>query len=40
MMPLIKSAQTVGQGRMTRFQRGRSEPGHAPAQNKNEADRS
>jgi len=29
-----------GKGRMTRFQRGRSVPGHAPAQNKNEADRS
>ena len=27
-------------GRMTRFQRGGSVPGHAPAQNKNEADRS
>ena len=27
-------------GRMTRFQRGRSVPGHAPAQSKNEADRS
>jgi hypothetical protein len=27
-------------GRMTRFQSGRAEPGHAPAQNKNEADRS
>jgi hypothetical protein len=33
-------AVTVRQGRMTRFQRGRSEPGHAPAQNENEADRS
>jgi hypothetical protein len=27
-------------GRMTRFHRGRSDPGHAPDQNKNEADRS
>ena len=27
-------------GRGTRFQRGRSVPGHGPAQNKNEADRS
>jgi hypothetical protein len=34
------SAMTFRQGRMTRFQRGRSVPGHAPGQNKNEADRS
>ena len=33
-------ATTFQQRRMTRFQRGRSVPGHGPAQNKNEADRS
>ena len=29
---------TLGQGRMTRFQSGRSVPEHAPGQNKNETD--
>ncbi len=34
------SSSPAEAGRMTRFHRGGSDPGHAPDQNKNEADRS
>ena len=38
--PAGPSAMTFKQGGLTRFQPGRSVPGRAPGQNKNEADRS
>src|ERR1019366_2943861 len=38
--PPLPSVMTFRRGDTTRFQRGRSVPGHGPAQNKNDAERS